>query len=112
MPQLPPPPLPTLPGTPGQAVDIAMENNPGIVAARFLETAARYDVRQIEGARLPTVAAQAGLGYANYAGQGGNLPPGDYFTQNIGVSATVPLYQAGQIGSQIRQAQQLRPHRL
>lgn len=108
----PPPPLPTLPGTPGQAVDIAMENNPGIVAARFQEAAARYDVRAVEGARLPTVAAQAGLGFANYAGQGGTVPPGDYFTQNIGIAANVPLYQAGQIGSQIRQAQQVRSQRL
>jgi outer membrane protein len=104
----PAPPLPMLPGTPGQAVDIAQVNNPSLIAARFNEAAARYDVRTIEGARLPSVAANAGVGYANYSGPSTSFPPGDYFTQQIGVSATVPLYQAGQVGSQIRQAQEKR----
>jgi len=108
----PMPPLPTLPGTPGQAVDIADRNNPSLVAARFSEAAARYNVRQLEGQRLPTVAASAGLGYANYSGATTSVPNGDYFTQNIGVSATVPLYQAGAVGSIIRQAQELRSQRL
>ncbi|MGL4541627.1 MAG: TolC family outer membrane protein [Polymorphobacter sp.] len=106
------PPLPLLPGTPGQAVDIADRNNPALIAARFSEAAARYNVRRLEGQRLPTIAANAGLGYANYSGPTGGLPNGDYFTQSIGVSATVPLYQAGAVGSVIRQAQELRSQRL
>jgi outer membrane protein len=104
----PAPALPSLPGTSGQAMDIAQANNPSLIAARFNEAAARYDVRTIEGARLPSVAATAGLGYANYAGPSNTYPPGDYFTQNIGVSATVPLYQSGLVGSQVRQAQERR----
>ena len=108
----PMPPLPTLPGTPTQAVDIADRNNPSLIAARFNEAAARYTVRQLEGQRLPSIAANAGLGYANYSGPTGTVPNGDYFTQNIGVSATVPLYQAGAVGSVIRQAQEVRSQRL
>lgn len=106
------PPLPVLPGTPGQAVDIADRNNPALISARFSEAAARHTVRQLEGQRLPSIAASAGLGYANYSGPTGSVPNGDYFTQNIGVSAVVPLYQAGAVGSQIRQAQELRNQRL
>lgn len=69
-------------------------------------------MRQLEGQRLPSIAASAGLGYANYSGAGGTVPNGDYFTQNIGVSATAPLYQAGAVGSVIRQAQEVRSQRL
>lgn len=108
----PMPPLPTLPGTAGQAVDYANQNNPALISARFAEAAARYTVRQLEGQRLPSVAAQAGLGYANYSGVMNPVPNGNYFTQSIGVSATVPLYQAGAAGSIIRQAQELRSQRL
>ncbi len=109
------PPLPPLPGTEGQAVDLAQQNNPSLIAARFDEAAARYDVKTIEKQRLPTVDASLGAQYQRFdqivstsssANQGGNRGfSGAFFTQSGAVTATIPLYQAGLIGSQTRQAQ-------
>ncbi len=107
----PMPTLPPLPGTEGQAVDIANVNSPGLIAARYDEAAARYDVETIERGRLPSITASANAAYTKYQGGGaGNsfVRQGDFFTQDARVTATVPIYQTGLIGSQTRQAQALR----
>ncbi|GGE13183.1 membrane protein [Polymorphobacter glacialis] len=104
----PMPPLPLLPGTSGQAVDFARDNNANVLAARFDEAAARYDVKTLQKQRLPTVDAQLGAAYVyQEAGGGGNsfVRQGGFFTQTGGLTATVPLYQAGLVGSQVREAQ-------
>ncbi len=104
----PMPPLPVLPGTAGQAVDIARENAPALIAARFDEAAARYDVKTLQKQRLPTVAANASAAYQYFEGGGGGanfVRQGGFFTQDANVQVTVPLYQAGLVGSQVRQAQ-------
>ena len=109
------PPLPALPGTEGQAVDLAAQNNPELIAARFDEAAARYDVQVIEKQRLPTLNAVVGAQYQRFdqivsnsasviSGSGRGFSA-DFFTQSAGLTATVPIYQAGLIGSQTRQAQ-------
>ncbi len=104
-----------LPGTEGQASDLAQQNNPDLIAARFDEAAARYDVQVIEKQRLPTVNAVLGAQYQRFDGilstsasqnqGGGGGFSGGFFTQSAGLTATVPIYQAGLIGSQTRQAQ-------
>ncbi len=102
------PPLPILPGTAGQAVDIARENNPSLIAARFDEAAARYDVKTLQKQRLPSLDASLGANYQRFEGgvSAGNFrPSGAFFTQDATISATIPLYQAGLVGSQVRQAQ-------
>lgn len=102
------PPLPVLPGTAGQAVDFARENNPGLLAARFDEAAARYDVKTFQKQRLPTLGATAGASYSYFQGGGGGtsfVRQGGFFTQDAQIVATIPLYQAGLIGSEVRQAQ-------
>jgi outer membrane protein len=114
----PVPPLPPLPRTSGQAVDLANVNNPNLLAARYDEAAARYDVTGFERQRLPTIGVNAGAGYSQYDGgsRGTSLvssgvPSGTsfgFFSQSATLQATIPLYQAGQIGSQIRQAQERR----
>ncbi len=112
----PPPPLPVLPGTPAQAVDLALAENPFIQSAKLAEEAARFQVRSARGARLPSVDATLGMGYSNFRGitqqfdpeTGGRLDAifrQTEFTQNIGVQATIPLFSKGQLGSQIRSAQ-------
>jgi outer membrane protein len=126
------PPLPVLPGTVGQATDLANANNPSLVAARFDEAAARYDVSTIERQRLPTLGVGAGVNYTyTQAGASGftttgtgssgtgtgtgttggsSVVSGNFhaFQQTAGLSLTVPLYQAGLNGSQIRAAQAVR----
>ena len=105
------PPLPVLPGTAGQAVDFANANSPALIAARFDESAARYDVSTLERSNLPSVGFGPSINYQRFEG-GGNggsfVQQGQFFTQSVGISATVPLYQAGQVGSRVRQAQALR----
>ncbi len=101
----PMPALPRLPGTEGQAVDLAGVNNPSLIAARFDEAAARYDVKGIERARLPSLDAGVSAGYTRYYGNSQFNPIGGYFTQNAQLTGTIPLYQSGLIGSQVRQAQ-------
>lgn len=129
------PPLPVLPGTVGQSVDLANANNPSLVAARFDEAAARYDVSTIERQRLPTLGAGAGVNYTYFqsgsagftttgtgstgtgtgrtgstgTGTGTTLSgSGHTFQQTAGLTLTVPLYQQGLNGSQIRAAQAVR----
>lgn len=136
------PPLPLLPGTVGQAVDLANANNPSLVAARFDEAAARFDVTTIERQRRPTLGVGAGLNYTYVQSGGGGFTSttssggsagtgsigtgsggstgtgaissgsvsgsGGQFAQTVGLSLSVPLYQAGLAGSQIRAAQAAR----
>ena len=109
------PALPVLPGTVGQANDLAAQNAPALIAARFDEQAGRYDVKSIEAERLPTVGVRAGLNYQesvfpSVTGAGGASVTrgGNFFTQSVGIQATIPLYQAGVNGSRIRQAQERR----
>ncbi|MFZ4688331.1 MAG: TolC family outer membrane protein [Polymorphobacter sp.] len=104
----PMPPLPVLPGSAGQAVDIARENAPSLIAARFDEAAARYDVKTLQKQRLPTVDAAASAAYRYFEGGGGGanfVRQGGFFTQDLNIQARVPLYQAGLVGSQVREAQ-------
>lgn len=134
------PPLPILPGTVGQSVDLANANNPSLIAARFDEAAARFDVSTIERQRRPsldagvginytyvqsgasgftTVPATTGTGTGDTTGTGttgagastvGSAVSGSggQFAQTAGLTLTVPLYQAGLNGSQIRAAQAVR----
>jgi len=100
------PPLPALPGTEGQALDVAGVNNPNLIAARYDEQAARYDVKVIEKSRLPSVDAQLQGAYQKFDGAGFSfVRQGEFFTQNAQLTATIPLYQHGLVGSQIREAQ-------
>lgn len=102
------PPLPPLPGTEGQAVDLASVNNPQLIAARFDESAARYDVLGLERSRLPTIDLNAQGAYQQFVGGGAGssfVRQGQFFTQQATVVATIPVYQRGLIGSQIRESQ-------
>ena len=101
----PPPPLPPLPNTPEQAVQIALANNPDIVAASRQAQAAGYDVNVARALRLPTLSAVGSGTYVNeIGGQLGNLPSTGGQT-SVGLNATVPIYQGGGAGARIREAQ-------
>jgi outer membrane protein len=104
-----PPPLPILPDTADHAEDVAIANNPDIAAAAATVKAAHYDVATQRAAHMPTLAATAGTNYYNYVDAGTVLgipypnTHGNYST--AGVTATLPLYQGGEVAAQIRQAQ-------
>jgi outer membrane protein len=104
-----PPPLPNLPATPDAAVDIALENNPDLLSAKQQVMAAGYDRKGANSVLLPRIAGFGSGGYSNNLGSinTGVLPAADTdsLSAQIGVRATIPLYQGGQASAQIRQSQ-------
>ena len=103
----PPPPLPPLPASADQAVQIALANNPDLIAVTRQAEAAGYDVRSVRGTRLPTVSAVASGDYINtMSGDTGGGPRSGTAT-TVGVSGRIPLYQGGLPAARIRQAQAL-----
>ena len=107
----PPPPLPPLPGTPDQAVGIALANNPDLVSINAQVRAAGLDVQIQRANRLPTVNAIGSGRATNYLGTADEqFAPGAANTQTqtgVGVQARIPIYQGGLVGAQVRQAQSL-----
>lgn len=105
-----PPPLPNLPETPDNAVNVALDSNPDLIAARENREAAGFDRRAANASRLPTVSVFTSPSYSNALNSISSNIPGfqadnSSFTAQAGVRATVPLYQGGQPAAQIRQAQ-------
>ena len=104
----PPPPLPPLPSSPDQAVQIALANNPDLIAITRQADAARFDVRTARASRLPTISGVASGDYSNTLGNNNNDLPN---TSNsgtattVGVSGRIPLFQGGLPAARIRQAQ-------
>lgn len=106
----PPPPLPGLPESAEQAVEIALENNPDLIAAAERAEAAGYDIRVAGSGRLPRLSLFAGYDYQNTlnslrsATPGVDLPQTDRAAQ-AGVSLRIPLFQGGRPAALRRQAQ-------
>lgn len=97
----PPPPLPGLPASPDIAAQVALNDNPDILASKKLREAARYDVRVAKAGVLPTLSGFAQGSYTSY------LDPD--LEQNkqaaVGATLTVPFYQGGRPAAQVRQSQ-------
>jgi outer membrane protein len=108
----PPDPLPPLPKTPDEAVDLALNNNPDLVAINAQVRAAGLDVSVARAGRLPTVSAIGSGRETNYLGSaaqqfGSPLAPNNVTATGIGVQARIPIYQGGLVGAQVRQAQSI-----
>jgi outer membrane protein len=108
----PPPPLPPLPPSAKAASEIAIGNNPSLIAARQNARAADYDVASARSTRLPTLSAFGQGNYTNFLNSlsGGGLGavigiPNTQTTATVGLQATVPLFQGGLPGARVRQAQ-------
>lgn len=99
----PPPSLPGLPATPDSAVQVALSDNPDILASQKSREAARYDVRVAKAGVLPTLSGFAQGAYTDY------LDPDLNNNKQVAVGATVtvPLYQGGRPAAQVRQSQAL-----
>ena len=111
----PPPPLPQLPGTTDQAVQIALANNGDLASIAARARAAGFDVATARGGRLPTVSAVSSTRYTNALGtadESAGLPEGTLANSTtstgVGLSLSVPLYQGGLAGARVRQAQAIR----
>lgn len=103
----PPPPLPNLPVTPDDAVNVALENNPDLIAAKESREAAGFDRKAANASRLPFISAVGGSTHSNNLGSIDTPLPYDRWSQSaqVGVRASIPLYQGGEAGARIRQAQ-------
>jgi len=106
-----PPALPGLPSSPDAAVQVALVDNPDILAAKKDREAAIYDVRVARASRVPTLSAFAQGSYSDNLGSLTSSVPGlvNQATHQaaIGASLNVPLYQGGRPGALIRQNQAL-----
>lgn len=103
-----PPSLPGLPALSEDAVDIAVTNNPDLAAARQAARAAEYDIGVAEAGWMPRIQA---FGTGDYTDYRGTLAGGVAGvrqvdkTATIGVQAQIPIYQGGEPGARVRQAQ-------
>lgn len=111
-----PPALPNLPAAPDTAVDVALKNNPVLLAAQRNGDATRFDIGAAKGARLPTLSGVVGGNYFNYLGSygaGTSPKPGQTGSAGtVGLQFSVPLYQGGGPSAQVRQAQARRAQAL
>jgi outer membrane protein len=108
----PPPALPPLPPNPDQAVEIALANNPDIIAITQQARAAGLDVAATRAERLPTLNAVSTSRYSNALGRADDaagVPEGtlqnSQASAGVGVSARIPIYQGGLVAARVRQAQ-------
>ncbi|MGB3753977.1 MAG: TolC family outer membrane protein [Parerythrobacter sp.] len=105
----PPPPLPGLPQSADMAVDVALDANPDLIAARERAEAAGFDIDVAGAGRLPTVSAFIGGDYSNFFGTLGG-PTSQGFAQaettaNAGLRLSIPIFQGGRPAALERRAQ-------
>ncbi|NQX94567.1 MAG: TolC family outer membrane protein [Erythrobacter sp.] len=112
-----PPPLPGLPGDVNDAVVIALQNNPDLIATKERAEAAGFDSEVAGSGRLPTLSAFGGYDYTNALGTVPDFPvdpsdpnsptiPSDQTATGIqaGLTLRIPIFQGGRVAAQQRQA--------
>lgn len=101
----PPPALPGLPASPESAVEVALKDNPDILAAKSTRDAAHYQVNAAKGQIAPRLSGFVRGSYTDYLDSktfGAPTPTSKSAT--AGVQLTVPIYQGGRPGAATRQA--------
>jgi TolC family type I secretion outer membrane protein len=95
---------PALPATRDEALALAASNNFDVISATFTEAAARDNVDFVRGQLLPQVSITGTIGRTispSITQSGASTDSGSVVAQ-----MTVPLYEAGSVYSQTRQAEQ------
>ena len=106
-----PPPLPGMPKAVDDAVAYALDHNPDLAAAHQRSVAAGFDSRVARAANMPRIGLFADGGYTNALGTltEVGVPSSQIMqgaaTADVGIRATIPLYQGGRPTAQMRQAQ-------
>ncbi len=85
-----------------ESISLATSDNPDVVAARFLEQAARREVRQITGELFPEAELVGRLS----RGENSTSSAASSESAEILAQVTVPLYQRGAVSSRVRAAKQ------
>lgn len=109
----PPPPLPGFPASVDEAEDIALVQNPDLLAAKERARASGFDVDVTDAGRLPRISVVTGGTYNNYLGSLGAVGndgvavtvPQTSTAVQVGVQLNMPLFQGGLPAAQRRQAQ-------
>ncbi|MGD9869256.1 MAG: TolC family outer membrane protein, partial [Hyphomicrobiales bacterium] len=91
-----------LPHRLNDAIAIGAAENPSILSAKYLEEAARYDVKQIIGETLPEVSVDVTYGMNNDPSLSLESQEGTTVTGRL----RVPLYSGGEPSARARQARQ------
>jgi TolC family type I secretion outer membrane protein len=96
-----------LPKSVQEATAAAGERNPNVIAALYIERAARYGVDLVTGELLPTVSLNGTL-QRNFDQLSSSTLNRDNATNSASVTAqlSMPLYEAGSITSRVRAAKQ------
>ena len=98
----PGPPERLLPKTLDAAIAIARAENPGILSAIFQERAQQHQVEQLKGQLLPSLTANASF---THSAPPFEFPSGTEQNDTLAFGQlNVPIYQAGAVSAQIRQA--------
>lgn len=103
-------PLPALPGTQDDGLNIALKQNPTLVAAKETERAADYGVDDSLGALLPQLSLQGQYQYSKDSFTTGfSLGGGASAIRTTALLAqlSVPIYQGGADEATVRQSKQL-----
>lgn len=101
-----PPPLPPLPPSEAEALALAEQQHPDLIAARFDARAAEANVKTAMGLALPQVSLNASAGYSDDSVFIDDVPGAtDGNAVSVGVTASMPLWTGGRNASAVRQAQ-------
>ena len=98
------PALPTLPNSLAEAESIAMREHPSILATRFAEKSAEYDVARARAASFGTVTLGGSVEYSNVPGPLDRIENGQ---ATVSLSGQIPIYNGGVLSSSIRSAAQI-----
>ena len=97
------PKISRLPKSLKTALAAAGETNPKILAGAFVEIASQHDIEVARSNLLPRASLQASVQVQDYLDT--NLDASK--TASVSANVTIPLYEAGQYYSKVRQAKQL-----
>jgi outer membrane protein len=96
-----------LPMSLDEAIEMARESNPAVVAASYHEKAANDNVDLIEGELLPTLSLDGDLSRTqDVSGRASEID-----SVSVTATLTVPIYQSGSVFSRVREAKQLASRR-
>lgn len=100
-----PPPLPGLPASPDIAVQVALQDNPDILAARATSESLHYRANAARGQVAPRLSTFVSGSYLDYLNsENPAFLNGSTKSAAVGVQLTVPIYQGGRPGALARQA--------
>jgi outer membrane protein len=91
---------PAIPATRDESLTLAATQNPNVISAQFSEIAARDNIAQIKAQLLPSVAIVGNINRSQEATLNGR----ETTTRSVIAQMSVPLYEAGNVWSQSRQA--------